>query len=494
MKSFKIYQPILIIFTLLGVYMPPADSASMANIVGMYTNKDMESQSQIVLLEDNTFCFTFVGGSLDMIKAGHWKFIDTDTVQLQETKRSQPIHPAIANNIDRLGPVLVGINFDGYTLSDAYSAIFATSSSDEMPATFRPLFPAHTDSWALTYALPLMPADKVRYFYIGDVEMGPRGPTQKLRVTQYRLDGYDTVRIGFNQQQAEKALDMKAHVTGQTVTIGGTKFGYKTELTPELVSQVREVCINPALQQNNHHHPDKDNRPQQNKATELVPVKTFYLDASVIAGEPFFSVKDTGNTTPTDEIRILVESERARMQTLFDAASSDPKNINDFLLLVDDIVGKKNRITMHMPLMMDLLTKLLVKTNSSGDFKNSEKIFYNFMEHVYPAAKRIKETTVIDNISNIASQGIVLSIVTKNADISKIVFDQILGADFDITKHKNRLLIYNVACYYAINKNKKEMLVAITQARINKVSKQQFIDDADFKKYSNDPDFLQAIE
>ncbi len=116
------------------------------------------------------------------------------------------------------------------------------------------------------------------------------------------------------------------------------------------------------------------------------------------------------------------------------------------------------------------------------------------MEHVYPTAKSIKETTVIDNISNIASQGIVLSIVTKNADISKIVFDQILGADFDITKHKNRLLIYNVACYYAINKNKKEMLVAITQARINKVSKQQFLDDADFKKYSNDPDFLHAIE
>lgn len=494
MKPFKKYQHTLIIITLLGAYMPDADSSSTANIVGMYTNKDMESQSQIVLLEDNTFCFAFVGGSLDMIKAGHWKFIDTDTVQLQETKKSQPIHPAFAKNIDRLGPVLVGINFDGYTLSDTYSAFFATSSSDETPATFRPLFPAHTNIWEMTYALPLMPADKVRYFYIGDVEIGPRGPTQKLRVTQYRLDGYDTVRIGFNQQQAEKALDMKAHVTGQTVTIDGTKFGYKTELTPELVSQVREACINPALQQNNQHHPDKDSRPQHNKATELVPVKTFYLDTSVIAGEPYFSVKDTSNTTPTDSIESLVESEHARMHALFDAASSDPKNINDFLLLVDDIVGKKNRINMHMPLMMDLLSKLLVKNNSSGDFKNSEKIFNNFMEHVYPVAKGIKEITVIDNISNIASQGIVLSLVTKNADISKIVFDKILGADFDITKHKNKLLIYNLACYYAINKNKKEMLVAITQARINKVSKQQFIDDADFKNYLNDPDFLHAIE
>lgn len=494
MKSFKIYQHILIIITLLGAYMPHADSSSAANIVGMYTNNDVDSQTQIVLLEDNTFCFTFVGGALDMIKAGHWKFIDTDTVQLQETKKSQPIHPAIAKNIDRLGPVLVGINFDGYTLSEAYSAVFATSSTDETPATFRPLFPAHTDSWAMTYALPLMPADKVRYFYIGDVEMGPRGPTRKLRVTQYRLEGYDTVRIGFNQQQDEKPLDMKAHVTGQTVMIGGTEFGHKTVLTPELVSQVREVCINPALQQNNHHHPDKDSRPQQNKATELVPVKTLYLDAGVITGEPFFSAEDTSNTTPTDAIGSLVESERTRMQALFDAASSDPKIINDFLLLVDDIVGKKNRINMHMPLLMDLLTKLLVKTNSSGDFKTSEKIFFNFMGHIYPVAIKIKESTVIENISNIASQGIVLSIVTKNAKISKIVFDQLLGSDFDITKHKNRLLIYNLACYYAINTNKKEKLVAITQARINKIPKQQFIDDADFKNYLNDPDFLQAIE
>lgn len=473
--------------------MTQANTGATSDVVGMYTHNDFESQSRLVLLDDNTFCLAFTGASMDLLKAGHWKFIDKNTVQLQETRREEPVHPAFAQNIDRLGPMMVGINFDGYMLGDAYSPVFAASSSDTLPPTFRPLFPSETDSWAATYALPLMPAETVRYFYIGDVEMGDNGPTQKLRVTQYKLEGYDAVRIGFNRMSDEPPLLVKARVTGEIVHIDDSTFGDKIALTPDLVAEVREACITPLLQQNNEQDEQSYNVDGLVYNT-LTPVKTFYLDASVISGEPIFAVKDDVTTTPTDSIEDLVESEAVRLQTAFDAAAADAKHIDNFLQLTQDIASKKNRIAMHMPLLSELQSQLLVITNEKQDFKSSEKVLLHFRKHIFPTASALDMTNVTDNIWVIASQGLFLSLMTKNDALSNIVLNELLGPDFDITTQKNRLLIYNLACYYAIKQNKKEMLTALTQARKHAIPKEQFLQEIDFANYLNDPDFLRAIE
>lgn len=486
---------IIFISTMMGLYMTEAHSGNKPDMTGMYTFSDVDSQTQLVLLADNTFCLTFVGGALDLLKAGNWTLLDSETIQLQEIRKTETIHPAIAKNIDRLGPLMVGINFDGYLLSHAYSPVFATSSTDALPTTFRPLFPDHTESWAMTYALPLMPAEQVKYFYIGDVVMGNRGPTKHLRVTQYKLDNFDAVRIGYNQIQTERPLQMKAHVTNTTVTLeDGTALSHKTELTSELEAEVRQVCFNPngGDDEENGHVKNGTSRTPQHQ--ELTPTKTFDLDASVIEGKPYFAIKDESNTTPTDSLEDLVESEKSRLQMTFEAVMADFKKVDDFLQLTQALANKKNRIGRHLASIMDHEAELLVKINVARNFKLAEKMFFHFAKYIYPVASKSKDSTVVYNISVMASQGLILTTMEKNPEIDKVIFNELLAQNFDITKHKNRTLIYNLACYYAVNNNKQSMLTAIAQAKLRGTPKKQFQDDADFKNYLSDPDFIKAIE
>jgi hypothetical protein len=70
----------------------------------------------------------------------------------------------------------------------------------------------------------------------------------------------------------------------------------------------------------------------------------------------------------------------------------------------------------------------------------------------------------------------------------------VLTPKFDITTHKNATLIYNLACFYALNHKKTEMLEAVKQARKRGKPVKQFMDDTDFKDYLKDADFLTALK
>ena len=111
-----------------------AEVSTESAFVGMYTQRDVDSQAQLYILDDKTFCFTFTGGSLDLVKAGRWEEDAAGgIIRLNETRLEQPLYPVIVTNVDRLGPKMVGFNFDGYSLSNAYSPVFAVSNSAALP-------------------------------------------------------------------------------------------------------------------------------------------------------------------------------------------------------------------------------------------------------------------------------------------------------------------------------------------------------------------------
>ena len=47
--------------------------------VGGYRQGSVDSLTRLVLLDDNTFCFSVMAGSLDLLAAGHWKSNPKDT-------------------------------------------------------------------------------------------------------------------------------------------------------------------------------------------------------------------------------------------------------------------------------------------------------------------------------------------------------------------------------------------------------------------------------
>ena len=150
-----------------------------------------------------------MGGSLDLLKAGRWNTGKVEsTINLREIRPDPPTYPALGINMDRLGPAMVSINFDGYSLSNAISPVFSVTSTDTQPTTFRPIFPNESSSWSRTYALPLMPAETAKYFYIGDIELDKYGKPKKLRMLQYKIGNHDAIRIGFNNIQSDPPMNV----------------------------------------------------------------------------------------------------------------------------------------------------------------------------------------------------------------------------------------------------------------------------------------------
>lgn len=495
MRSFTVSFFSLMLAAVVSAKNAQAQPPSESEFVGMYTQGGFESQAQIFLLDDNTFCYTFMGGSLDLIKAGRWKHTKgVSTVNLQEIRPDSQIYPAYGKNLDRLGPPMVRINFDGYTLSNARSPVFAVSNTDKLPTTFRPLFPSGKSRWSGTYSLPLMAPETAKYFIIGDVEVDKFERPVKLRLTQYKIENYDTIRIAFNEMQVNPAMNIDVQLINNVLHMGGSKFVSKKPLNTETLIDVREQCVNPILFPDRVSSDQKYSQEQLPGNTEILkPLKSFNLELAAITGEPIFGADDEGASKGNDSIDGLIDAEQKLLQETFDSAKSETQPADNFMQLANNLAGKK-RINRHAPMLVKLYADLLVAKVAKGKMPVAEKMFFNFMENIYPAVHSSKREEVVYALSVIASQGLIITVATKNDEIRKLVFEKLLGDKFDITTHKNRALIYNLACYYATINNKVAMIDAIKQARKRGTPPKQFMDDTDFNNYWKDAEFLDTIK
>jgi hypothetical protein len=229
------------------------------------------------------------------------------------------------------------------------------------------------------------------------------------------------------------------------------------------------------------------------KLDVLKPVKSFTLDLAAISGEPIFGGNNEGATRGNDTLEGLIEAEEKLLQSTYDGAKGETQPVGNFLQLVNGLAGKK-RIKRHAPLLVQLYSELLVAKVGKGQLPVAEKMFFNFMENIHPAVQSAKYEALAYNLSVIASQGLIMTVATKNDEIRTQVFGKLLGDKFDIATHPNPTLIYNLACYYATIGNKADMLVAIKQARKRKKPARQFTADTDFKSYWKDADFLAALK
>lgn len=258
---------------------------------GGYTSGSVDTVSQIMLLDDHTFCFRFMGGALDMLVAGHWKALPGKDagVRLQEVRRPAPLFPAFAKA--RPGSDVV-FDFHGYTLGEARSPVFAVSATATWPEQLRPLFAEGRESWAESYPLPAMPMAAARYFYIGQVETDARGRPSQLRVTQYQVPAAllgGKVRLGFDTQQARPALDLVAVLKGERLQVDGQPFGRREALTPVQVGEIRSACVAPVLNPGKGRAPegaDEEDAPRE-RVPVLVPRGSKLLPLSSRQGTPW---------------------------------------------------------------------------------------------------------------------------------------------------------------------------------------------------------------
>jgi hypothetical protein len=258
----------------------PAEKA----FVGEYQGGSVDTLAQLALLDDNTFCFAFMGGSLDLLAAGRWK-AEGAGIRLLQVRPETPLFPAFARKVEAQG-AMVAFDFHGHSLSDARAPVFAVSADDTPPSTLRPLFGEKHNSWAESYQLPPMPAGTVRYFYLGDLVEDSPGKAPAVKVVQYRLEGANSVRVGFDNLQAMPPMDQHGELRGDVLHLDGSRMGKRRPLAAEAAEQARTHCIQPALHPGAVRPSAEDIRNQP-----LPPAKTFTLKPSAIQGKPLFEAK-----------------------------------------------------------------------------------------------------------------------------------------------------------------------------------------------------------
>lgn len=263
-----------------------AAKAAQPEYAGSYTRGSVDTMEQLVLLEDHTFCYAVMAGSLDMLAGGRWQDAADPAggIELREVKPERSVFPAIVNEA-YAEDGKVSFDFHGYSFSDAALAAFAVSDNDRPPAVMPPLFPEEKSGWSSSYALPAIETSKARYFFIAHAiqdEDNDRQP-HALSVTAYALEGSGQVRIGFDRVQAMPPLNLRAALHEGELLVQGDSFGHRDALTPDLADAVRRDCITPAL---STQPPAMQNL--EPGVRPLLPLRSFTLPISAVQGEPWF--------------------------------------------------------------------------------------------------------------------------------------------------------------------------------------------------------------
>ena len=264
--------------------------------VGEYSQNSVDSRAQLVLMDDNTFCFGFNGGSRNMLAGGRWQ-AEGKGVRLQEVRLNGAVFPVFPVP-GRPAPGQkdsVEFDFHGHSLSRAVSVAFATGSDEALPASLRRLFKDGHKGWSSSYKLPPLPAAQVRYFYIGDAEVDANGEPKRLRVVQYRRGDANTLRVGYDPAFGSPPLNLSATLKDDVLFMDGSRFGERRDVPEKALEKIRSACRRPL--QAEAKRPAEGSSEAESAAAgssayakplPLVPVKTFYLPLAAIQDAPYF--------------------------------------------------------------------------------------------------------------------------------------------------------------------------------------------------------------
>lgn len=280
------FKPLRIATALLGgaLACAPAQALTEAEkaFVGEYRGGSVDTVAQLALLDDNTFCFAFMGGSLDLLAAGRWK-AEGQGIRLQQVRPEKTAFVVLPGRKEAQGG-MVELDFHGHTLSNARAPAVAWSADDKPPATLRPLFGKDQNSWSESYKLPPVPLAQARYLYLGDVTEPAPGKPVEVQVVQYRLEAAGSVLVAFDEVQAMPLLTPHAVFKGDVLYLEGDRMGKRRPLAAQAVDEARTACIQPALA-------PKAGTAEERPGKTLAPTKTFTVNPSAIQGKPHFEAK-----------------------------------------------------------------------------------------------------------------------------------------------------------------------------------------------------------
>lgn len=252
-------------------------------ITGIYTeNKPPhEEVSAMMILPNNQFCFSFMGGDLDMLIAGTWT-TDKNQIIFRE-EREQKDHYVASLHFDKniIGKSII---LNGHSFSKAKNTIVAISDTATMtPQKYKLLFEPDYNNWNSSYTIPL-DNDFNKSIFIGKaLKYINEDSSQKkilYKVYEYRFDNPNTnvLYLAFDRDSDRKNFNPTGTLRKNAIVFHNNQNILKKEeeLTTESITGIRTRCINPIFNQKKYSQPGAIRAVQDFEITLPVPNEYYF--------------------------------------------------------------------------------------------------------------------------------------------------------------------------------------------------------------------------
>ncbi|MES2609236.1 MAG: hypothetical protein V4679_03295 [Pseudomonadota bacterium] len=176
------------------------------------------------------------------------------------------------------------------------------------------------------------------------------------------------------------------------------------------------------------------------------------------------------------------------------AAQRSPGALPAFLQVAQDLAQDLQSVQGNASDITHAYAQLINHFNGRQDFASSSRLVRHYLAQVYPSmGKYQRDDKQVYNVGVIASQTLAFAMRTNERDLAEAVMASLVGPGFDPAVQTNGTLMYNLACYYALTSDKARLLQAAARARSLGKPPSQFLQDTDFERYLQDPEFLQVV-
>ena len=229
--------------------------------------------------------------------------------------------------------------------------------------------------------------------------------------------------------------------------------------------------------------------------TSFLIIMTLYHWRDIKAFNLSELIKKQRQINQTRKIRAQQENASDRwkwdmqdLESAYTDVEKDPKSLTNFFKTTNKILNRTSQPKNYAPIMAFYFSKLILKGVELDNKEFAQTVFSYYLDKIFPA-------TGSDNYkTNIIGNSLALAIRYADISISDRVFTTLLTPGFDVQQIDNALVLYNLACFYAVNHQKSEMLAAIHQGIYHGRDIKKYQEDLDFAGYWNDPDFLRVLQ
>ena len=188
----------------------------------------------------------------------------------------------------------------------------------------------------------------------------------------------------------------------------------------------------------------------------------------------------------------FAEKELARdsLQALANAALAEPQEIAAFLEFAEGMEKRHWDPLLHTRIMEKVIHRAVI-ANLNAD---ARRLFELLLSRIPPhfgwlaASEGSRQSA-----QEIAADMLVVAAREKDAALFDSIVRRGLGGEAVISELTHGRVLFNLACWYALARDKDKMLTAMRRALQHGKAPAQFRTDSDFASYQTDADFLRAL-